>query len=149
MVTTLSDFNLTPEIIVGQEEHRRLTVLALAGTGHSAEVADSLLHELERASVLPDQYVPSDVVRMGSHVRFRTSEGDQREVELVFPIDADIGRQRISVLTPVGAALLGLRRGQSITWLTRDGRKQVLTVLAVRPPRAGVEGDDDPGPAAA
>jgi len=51
------------------------------------------------------------------------------------------------VLTPVGAALIGLRTGQSITWQTRDGRRQVLTVLSVTPP--AIDPNDDPGPAAA
>ena len=146
--TTLQEFTLSPDIVVGREEHRQLTVLALGGTGHSAEVADSLLYELDRASVLPDALVPTDVVRMGSRVRYRASEGDEREVMLVYPAKADIAEGRVSVLTPVGAALIGLRQGQSITWMTRDGRRQVLTVLAVRPPEPE-DGDDDPGPLAA
>ncbi len=141
---TLTDFNLSPEIILGSEDHRRLIVLALAGSGHTADDADGLLYELERAQIVPDPSVPSDVVRMGSPVRYRTNGGEEREVTLVFPAEADIAAGRVSVLTPVGTALLGLRRGQSITWLTRDGRKQVLTVLAVSPPEG-----DDPGPLAA
>ena len=52
--------------------------------------------------------------------------------ELVFPKDADISRQRISVLTPVGAALLGLSAGQSIEWAARDGRVRRLSVIAVQ-----------------
>ncbi|WP_407649143.1 GreA/GreB family elongation factor [Devosia algicola] len=50
---------------------------------------------------------------------------------MVYPVQADISRGRVSVLTPVGAALIGLRTGQSITWETRDGRNNVLTVLSV------------------
>lgn len=144
--TTLQDFTLSPEILLGREEHRRLTVLALSSTGHSAEVADELLYELERASLLPDSTLPAEVVRMGSRVLYRTGDGEEREVMLVYPARADIGEGRISVLTPVGAALIGLRTGQSITWLTRSGQRQVLTVLAVRPPPSD---GDDPGPAAA
>lgn len=145
-MTTLQDFPLSPDIVVARSEHRQLTVLALAGTGHSPDVADGLLYELERASVLPDALVPADVVRMGSSVRYRASDGSEREVTLVYPIDADIAAGRVSVLTPIGAALIGLRHRQSIAWLTRDGRRQVLTVLGVRPPK---HGDDDPGPQAA
>lgn len=143
--TTLQEFDLAPDIIIGTSEHRQLTVLALGGSGHSPEVADSLLYELDRAEILPDFLVPPDAVRMGSRVRFRAGGGSERSVELVFPGQADIGEGRISVLTPVGAALIGLRRGQSITWMTRDGRKEVLTVIAVAPPGDG----DDPGPLAA
>jgi len=143
--TTLEDFVLSPDIVIGKSEQRQLTTLALGGTGHSAEVADSLLYELDRAEVLPDFLVPPDAVRMGSQVRYRTTGGDERTVELVYPAQADIDRGRVSVLTPIGAALIGLRLGQSITWLTRDGRKEMLTVLGVVPPQTG----DDPDPAAA
>lgn len=146
--TTLHDFTLLPEIVIGQAEYRQLTVLALAGSGHSADTADRLLYELDRALVVPDGRVPREVVRMGSRVRYRTSEGNARQVALVYPAEADIAEGRISVMTPVGAALIGLSTGQSITWMTRDGRKQVLTVLAVSPPERAADGDD-PGPAAA
>jgi regulator of nucleoside diphosphate kinase len=145
--TTLQDFTLLPDIVIGRADYRRLTVLALAGSGHSAEVADDLLYELDRAMIIADARVPKDIVRMGSGVRYRTSEGDERQVALVYPAKADIAAGRISVLTPVGAALIGLREGQSITWMTRDGRKQMLTVLDVTPPSPADE--DDPGPAAA
>jgi regulator of nucleoside diphosphate kinase len=141
---TLSDFSLSPDIVLGKDEHRQLTVLALAGTGHTPDISDDLLYELDRADILPDHRVPPDVVRMGSRVVFRTGENDTRAVTLVYPAEADIAEGRISVLTPVGTALIGLRAGQSITWRTRDGRKQVLTVLRVTPPVA-----DDPGPEAA
>jgi regulator of nucleoside diphosphate kinase len=142
---TLADLDLSPNIILGSEEHRQLTTLALAGTAHTAEDSDWLLHELERASVVSDAAVPPDVVRMNSSVLFRTLGGDERSVQLVFPRDADITSGKVSVLTPVGSALIGLRTGHSITWLTRDGRKQLLTVLSVSPPTD----PDEPGPLAA
>jgi len=145
--TTLHDFTLTPDIVLGKDEHRQLTVLALAGTDHTPDVADDLLYELDRADILPDHRLPPDVVRMNSLVRYRTSDGEVRDVQLVYPARADIGAGRVSILTPTGTALIGLRTGQSITWRTRDGRKQVLTVLGVWQPAD--ETDDDPGPAAA
>lgn len=148
-VTRIEDFVLSPPISIGREEHRQLTVLALAGIDHNPDVADDLLHELDRAVVVPDTEMPGDIVRMGSRVHYRSGD-DERIVTLVFPAKADIAQGRISVLTPIGAALIGLRAGQSITSMTRDGRKQVLTVLAVSPPDDG-DSDDDigPGPAAA
>ena len=126
-----SELPLTPAIILNTEDFRLLTKLAHAGISEASTVADDLLVELDRASVVPSEQVPADVVRMGSHVRYRTSDGDEREVELVYPADADIDCNRISVLTPIGAALIGLAKGQSITWQTRAGRRQVLTVLNV------------------
>jgi regulator of nucleoside diphosphate kinase len=143
---SLADFDLSPRIVMGHSDHRQLIVLAMAGIGHTADDADGLLYELERAHVVADEKLPPDAVRMGSVVRYRTNGGVERRVALVYPKDADIGEGRISVLTPVGTALLGLRTGQSITWLTRDGRKQMLTVVSVLQPAA--EGDD-PGPSAA
>jgi regulator of nucleoside diphosphate kinase len=144
---SLAEFNLSPEIIVGQADHRSLLVLAMAGRGHTADDSDGLLYELERAKVVDDGVLPQDVVRMGSTVRYMAGGGAERVVTLVYPKDADIQNGRISVLTPVGTALLGLRPKQSITWLTRDGRKQVLTVQSVLPPAD--DGGEDPGPAAA
>jgi regulator of nucleoside diphosphate kinase len=144
-VLTLSDFDLAPKIILASEEHRPLTVLAMSGIDHSPDESDSLLHELDRADIVPEDAVPRDVVRMGSIVFYRTTSGDHRSVQLVFPKDADIDRGKISIMTPVGIALIGLRTGQSITWLTRDRRKEVLTVLGVIQPDQG----DDPGPLAA
>ncbi len=139
---SLADFNLSPQIVLGTADHRQLISLAMGG----AEEADGLLSELERAQVVPDAALPQDVVRMGSSVRFRTDGGAERSVQLVWPAEADIGTGKISVLTPVGTALIGLRAGQSITWLTRDGRKQLLTVLGVTAPESD---GDDPGPIAA
>lgn len=139
---TLSDLHLSPSLILGQSDHRQLARLALAGSGHSADAADDLLHEIDRAQVVDDRRLPPDVVRMGSRVRFRTGR-DERHVTLVWPAEADIAARRISVLTPVGTALIGLRAGQSITFRARDGRPQMLTVLAVLPP------EEDEGPRAA
>ncbi|MCW5696715.1 MAG: nucleoside diphosphate kinase regulator [Bauldia sp.] len=144
-MTPISDFNLSPEIVIGQAEHRQLVTLALTGTSHSADEADWLLFELDRARLVPDGALPANVVRMGSTVRFRAQGGGERIVRLVYPGEADIAAGRISVLTPVGAALIGLREGQSITYLARDGRRHALTVLAVDD---GPDGDD-PGPLAA
>ena len=74
---------------------------------------------------------------MGSIVAFDPDAGAARKVTLVYPEDADIAEGRISVLTPIGTALLGLRPGQSITWQARDGRSHELTIVSVRQPADG------------
>tara|TARA_R110002124_G_scaffold1797_18_gene11624 strand:+ start:18307 stop:18723 length:417 start_codon:yes stop_codon:yes gene_type:complete len=123
---------LRPQISIAQSEHAQLLALAAAGSGNaSASAADELLAEIERARVVPDAKLKPDVVRMGSRVHYRTDRHDLVDVTLVYPAQADISQAKISVLTPIGAALIGLKTGQSITWRSRDGRKQVLTVLAV------------------
>ena len=126
--------NLRPALTVAQTEHRQLLALAASGGGSLRAAAERLLEEMERARVVPDAKLPKDIVRMGSRVQYRTDQDELVEVTLVYPAKADISQGRISVLTPVGAALVGLRTGQSITWETRDGRKHVLTVQSVIQP---------------
>jgi regulator of nucleoside diphosphate kinase len=123
--------DLHPEIVLGAADHRQLNVLAMAGLTHTPDQSDDLLYELERARVVDDNNVPGDIIRMGSTVRYRTDTAQESQVTLVYPVDADIAAGRISVLTPVGTALIGLRVGQSITWRDRAHKRHMLTVLAV------------------
>ncbi|MCS6758487.1 MAG: nucleoside diphosphate kinase regulator [Candidatus Devosia euplotis] len=131
MTNSASYNDLSPDIALGAAEHRQLNILALAGLDHTPDQSDNLLHELERARIVDDGDVPSDIVRMGSRMTYRTDSGQQPTVTLVYPIDADIAQSRISVITLVGTALIGLRQGQSISWRGRDNRKHMLTVLHV------------------
>jgi regulator of nucleoside diphosphate kinase len=123
-----------PFIIISTADQLRLTDVAMSALNQAPEVAQELLSEIERATVVPTHAVPTNVVQMGSTVEFTTEEGASRRVTLVFPGQADIAAARISVVTPIGAALIGLSEGQSIVWMTRDGRERRLTVLAVEPP---------------
>ena len=120
-----------PSIVIGETDHRRLNNLAVAAAHRLPEVSDGLLTELERARVVADISVPGNVVAMGSTVKYETGTEDARTVTLVFPIDADISEGKISVLTPVGTALLGLTAGQAMNWTARDDRQHKLTVLTV------------------
>jgi regulator of nucleoside diphosphate kinase len=124
-----------PKIVVGRTEHHRLLDLATAIADRAPEVADELMAEMERARVVADDAIPPDVVRMGSTVEFTADTAPRRRVTLVYPANADISAGKVSVLTPIGAALIGLSAGQSIEWTTRDGRKQRLTVHAVERPK--------------
>lgn len=123
-----------PPIVIGEIDHRNLNSLAFAMEGRMPEVSEALLDELDRAKVVPQHKVPPHVVRMGSLVRFSTAGGGDRQVTLVLPGEADIDAGRISIMTPVGAALIGLSPGQSITWTSRDGRLQELTIVSVETP---------------
>jgi regulator of nucleoside diphosphate kinase len=120
-----------PSIIVSDTDQSRLTTLATDALERFPQAAQELLSEMERAAVVTAEAVPSNVVQMGSGVVFRSDKGETRRVTLVFPGQADIAAGRISILTPIGAALIGLSEGQSIAWKTRDGRLRQLTVLAV------------------
>ncbi|MEP0322018.1 nucleoside diphosphate kinase regulator [Bauldia litoralis] len=124
-----------PEILVSDVESDKLLSLANGALARAPELAEDLIEEIERATVVADSELPTSVVRMGSEVAFETDDGRRRRrVTLVYPGEADIAQDRISVLTPIGTALIGLSAGQSITWVTRDGREQLLTVLAVEQP---------------
>jgi len=126
---------LRPQITIAHSEYAQLFALAAAGSAADMpSAADALLAEIERARVVPEGKLKPEVVRMGSRVHYRTDRDDLVDVTLVFPAHADISQGKVSVLTPIGAALIGLRTGQSITWQSRDGRKHVLTVLEVLQP---------------
>jgi len=89
----------------------------------------ALEHELGRAIVVSDEAVPGDVVTMNSRVLYvDETTGERRFVTIVFPDEADAGAGRISVLAPVGSALLGLSIGQAIEWPFPDGTTRRLRV---------------------
>jgi len=92
----------------------------------------TLRAELERAIVVAREALPLDVVAMYSKVRYRDEHaGMSREIQIVYPEEADIAHGKISVLAPVGAALLGLAVGQAIDWRFPGGETRRLCVEAV------------------
>lgn len=123
-----------PTIIVSEAEYDHLTIIAEKGGRSAPEAARMLNAEMQRAIVVPSNKVPDRVVRMGSKVEFRFDSGQPREVTLDYPAKANISEGRISILTPIGAALIGLAEGQSITWKAVDGRLHKLVVLRVASP---------------
>lgn len=123
-----------PNIIISQLDHDRLMGLAEDAPERSAAVADELIAELERAKIVAVGKVPAHVVQMGSSVEFKSHDGQQRRVTLVYPGEADIAEGKISIMTPIGAALIGLAPGQSIAFAARDGKSQQLSVVLVSKP---------------
>lgn len=90
---------------------------------------EALRHELERAIVVSADAIPRDVVTMNSRVRYvDETTGERRSVRIVYPAEADASAGRVSVLAPVGAALLGLSIGQAIEWEFPDGGRRRLRV---------------------
>ena len=121
-----------PRLVLGIEDYGKLMAIASSVTGPTADVADQLIIELDRARIVAQAKLPEDAVRMGSIVTFTTNDAQQRQLQLVYPGEADINAGKVSVLTPIGAALIGLRQGQTIPWSSRDGRDLILTVVEVR-----------------
>jgi regulator of nucleoside diphosphate kinase len=91
-----------------------------------------LAAELHTADVVDSAQVPPDVVTMNSRVVFEDETiGERREVTIVFPQQSDASGNRVSVLAPVGTALLGLAAGQTIVWPFPDGKPHSLRVLRI------------------
>ncbi|PRD49945.1 regulator of nucleoside diphosphate kinase [Phyllobacterium myrsinacearum] len=117
-----------PNIRISQTDHSRLTALASSSMTENPEVSEELLDELDRAKVVADGSIAAKVVQMGSTVTYKASTNDTKTVKLVFPGEADITQGKVSILTPIGTALIGLSIGQSISWTARNGRSHELTI---------------------
>ncbi|AXE31918.1 nucleoside diphosphate kinase regulator [Chromobacterium phragmitis] len=127
----------TPAITISSLDYDRLAAL-LESCEHDHPVASRLEAELERADVVEPQAMPASVVTMNTSVRIRLGDGQEKLLTLVYPKDADSEQGRISVLAPIGAALLGLSVGQSMQWPTPSGHTE-LSVLEItyQPEAAG------------
>jgi regulator of nucleoside diphosphate kinase len=129
-----------PDIMIPASDYDRLVQLAMAAQPHLADYFD---RELDRAQVVPDAEFDIRRARIGSCVTYREEpSGRTRTVTLAWPHEADLQRGRISVLTSIGAALLGMRSSSSIDWPAPAGGVRRLTVLAV-------DNGEAPGPGAA
>lgn len=154
------------EITLPASDYRRLERLARAGAGQGDVNARFLLSEINRAEVVPDRAARLDsIVTMGSWVTFWINWGFPRETrQLVYPEDYTSERTQISVMSPLGAALVGLKVGSEIPVLTagrtnvvriesvsRTDPNDVVRVLFSNPVFRGghLLDDDDPGPSAA
>jgi regulator of nucleoside diphosphate kinase len=120
----------------------RETLSALLGDSlktMDTDVACFLHEEIERADIAPDDVAPNSVVRLGCDVKFVDhADARIRRAQLVFPEEAKCNHC-ISVLSPIGSALIGLGPGQSIRW-TEQGRERSLAVLEVRASGRGSNG---------
>ena len=107
--------------------------LALQAEHEHPVVAAMLLTEIDRAELHSRSNLPEGVVTLGAEVDFVDEKSMQkRTVRLVLPGEANIALGRISILTPIGAALYGLSAGQSIHWPDLVGQERRIRILAVR-----------------
>jgi len=127
-VLSFAHMSKRPSLYLTQDDLERLSQLLDAQGGRFAQLEG----ELARALVVPRSEIPRDVVTMNSRVVFENeTTGERREVTLVYPADADIDAGKISILVPVGTALLGLRVGQSIDWRLPNGEEHRYRVIEV------------------
>ena len=130
-----------PSIIVTSRDLERLEQLLSRPASQQIPGIDSLWKELERAEVVEPESVPPSVVTMNSTVRFiEEASGKSHEMTLVYPHDMDGTPGKVSVLAPVGSALLGLSEGQQIEWPRPGGGTIKVRVdkIVYQPEASGV-----------
>lgn len=120
-----------PDILITERDEQKL--LSFIPVMKDRNTARYLLSELERARVVEDRNLPNTAVRMGSTVTYLINGQSRRTVKVVYPGEADLEQNRLSVLTPVGAALIGMSSGQSTWYEGPDSRPHRLSVLTVIP----------------
>jgi regulator of nucleoside diphosphate kinase len=93
--------------------------------------AEELKHELKKAKLVNEADFPSDVVRLNSKVKIKTEKIDEiMELMIVTPDKADIKKRKISIMAPLGTALIGFRQGQKVKWQVPSGKK-TFTIMEV------------------
>ena len=119
-------------VLTATDEHRLAQLLEAKANELERNTLELLEGELERATIVDSSQIPADVVTMNSVVSFEDLETGQRsEVTLVYPSASSGTEGRVSILAPIGSALLGLSVGDSIEWPVPGGRSRHLRVTAV------------------
>lgn len=132
--------NSQPDIIISELDYSRIDNLLRATPGIATNIKSALLTKLERAELVAPEQIPANVVTMNSQVKFSViSTGVTFTLKLVYPKDMDDSGNTISILAPVGSAMLGLKEGDEIDW--QDGHGGMLQVrietIEYQPERAG------------
>lgn len=117
-------------IFLTETDFQKISQLINATQSPIGELLDE---ELGRASIVADDQIPNDVVKMNSIIDYiDVEDGKLTTVTLVYPHDANIDNNKISILSPIGAALIGLKVGQSISWPLPSGKEKLIKVKSVR-----------------
>ncbi len=127
-------------LLISSFDKQRLMYLldALDRTSEEREEFEDLEREIERGAVVGPQEIPADVVTMNSTVRVSDAEGTSSVYTIVFPENADYERGKISILAPLGIALLGYRVGDTVDWTMPGGtRKLRIEEIVYQPEAAG------------
>ncbi|TVM18259.1 nucleoside diphosphate kinase regulator [Oceanidesulfovibrio indonesiensis] len=132
--------NTQPAIIITSRDADRLESLLESLSADTLQEIEALEGELDRAVIVEPQEVSPNVVTMNSTVRFALyPAGSEHRRKLVYPGAAGSGEDTVSILAPVGSALLGLAEGDEIQWPNANGGVFRLVVHAVedQPERSG------------
>jgi regulator of nucleoside diphosphate kinase len=121
-----------PTLHISESDYDLIAAYAMGIRTKSLAMSDQVMEEIDRAVVHSDEDLPVDVVKLGAEVEFHDeNSGVTRRVRLVMPSDSNVEEGYVSILTPIGAGLIGLRSGQIIDWPGRDGRARSIKVLDV------------------
>lgn len=119
----------TSALVIAKTDYLRLMQLI---EKTETDAADALDLEISRAKIVEDTKLPKDVVAMNSTLTFSDLDSaEEKTIQLVYPQDADVSQLKISVLSPVGSALIGLKIGGTIEWPVPQGKVRRLKVIAV------------------
>lgn len=132
--------SIKPKIMISSLDAERLEMLLETLPQNAFPGRDDLEAELARAEVVDPKEIPPTVVTMNSTVRFRVeSSAEEFCLTLVYPKDVDISGEKISILAPVGSALLGLSQGDEIEWPKPGGGVLRVRIVEVtyQPERSG------------
>lgn len=126
--------NEKPKLTIDTAYYERLLRFAKSAADRIPDIGERLLEEIERADIVESDQMPPNVITIGSRITYEDSAtGRTQTMQLVLPQQGDLQKQRLSLLTPVGAALIGLTAGQSIDWEMSDGTTRQIKVLEVTP----------------
>jgi regulator of nucleoside diphosphate kinase len=116
-------------LLIKESDYRSLTEFIKR---NRSDAASALQREISRADMVEDSHFPDDVVGMNSAVSFLDRDiGQQTKVTLVLPWQANMTKKKISVLSPLGCALIGLKSGDRIDWPLLDGQARRLEIISV------------------
>lgn len=120
------------QLVLREDDYQTLiSYIKQDTTAFDAENVEGLLNELRRARLVSKEEFPEDVVRLNSRVKIKEENKDKvMEVTLVTPDKADIRERKISIMAPIGTALIGFRKGQRIKWQVPAGNK-TFTIMDV------------------
>lgn len=128
----MTTHHTTASIVLTERDNERLSMLAASQDGPFIEISRILAQELDRALIVEPAKIPPNVITMNSRVTVRDEvTGKTRVFTLVYPGQEDISIGNLSILTPAGAALIGLIEGETLSWITRDGQTKELTVVEI------------------
>lgn len=132
----------TASIYITEPDYQRLSGLidrTRERSNSDREYLNKLEAELDRAEIVDPKDIPADVITMRSRVRLKDLvSGETNTYSLVFPTEADFAEGKISVLAPIGTAILGYKRGDTIEWPVPSGlRRLKVEEILYQPESAG------------